>query len=75
MKKLYTILTILCLAKSAIFAEKIGDIVKSGDTAYMLVCELNTPEANANFQRNINIMQPPYQNRGMLHNSGRIGVK
>ena len=57
MKKLYTILTILILVKSAIFAEKIGDIVKSGNNAYMLVCELNTPEANANFQRNINIMQ------------------
>ncbi len=45
---------------SAAFAsaqEKVGDIVKAGDTAYMLVCELKTPEQNVNFQRNINIMQ------------------
>lgn len=57
MKKSYLFLVGLILATSSLFAEKIGDIVKSGNTAYMLVCELNTPEQNANFQRNINIMQ------------------
>ncbi len=37
--------------------EKIGDMAKVGDTTYMLVCELKTPDQNLNFQRNLNIMQ------------------
>jgi len=56
MKK--TLLTIACAALAcAASAEKLGDVVKAGDTAYMLVCELNSPEKNAEFQRNLNIMQ------------------
>ena len=57
MKKSYLFLIGLLIASASLFAEKIGDVVKAGNSAYMLVCELNTPEQNANFQRNINVMQ------------------
>ena len=57
MKKTYLFLISLLIASTSLFAEKLGDVVKAGNSAYMLVCELNTPEQNANFQRNINIMQ------------------
>ena len=49
--------------------EKIGDIVKAGDTTYMLVCELSTPEQNANFQRNLNIMQSDSRAIDILKNA------
>ncbi len=56
MKKLFIFLFAI-LALSTSFAEKIGDVVKSGSNAYMLVREFNTAEENRNFQRNIEIMQ------------------
>ena len=57
MKKFITS-ALACAAAFGTFAqEKIGDTAKVGDTTYMFVCELKTPEENANFQRNLNIMQ------------------
>lgn len=57
MKKFITSV-LACAAAFGTFAqEKIGDTAKVGDTTYMFVCELKTPEENANFQRNLNIMQ------------------
>lgn len=57
MKKIHILLSILLVTTSSLIAEKLGDIVKTGNSAYMLVCELNTPEQNTLFQHNINIMQ------------------
>lgn len=42
---------------AATAAEKIGDVTKVGNSAYMLVREFNTPEQNSTFQRNLEIMR------------------
>jgi len=56
--KTISILAAITFATNVGFAqEKIGDIVKAGDTAYMLVREFNTPEQNDTFQRNLEIMR------------------
>ena len=57
MKKFITSALACAAAFGATAQEKIGDTAKVGDTTYMFVCELKTPEENANFQRNLNIMQ------------------
>ncbi len=56
MKKILTFLA-LSLSTLPAFAEKIGDITKSGDNAYMLVYEFKNPNQCAVFQQNINILQ------------------
>ena len=45
------------LAFATLAAEKIGDVTKVGNSAYMLVREFNTPEQNSTFQRNLEIMR------------------
>ncbi len=56
MKKTITFLTI-ALSLLPTFAEKIGDITKAGNNAYMLVYEFNTADQCAIFQQNINVLQ------------------
>lgn len=48
---------LVCLATPVRAAEKIGDVTKVGNSAYMLVREFNTPEQNSTFQRNLEIMR------------------
>ncbi len=56
MKKIIIFLAV-ALSTLSIFAEKVGDISKVGNNAYMLVCELNTAEQNVKFQHNLTVMQ------------------
>lgn len=57
--KTFTIIFAAMLAAmQTVFAEeKVGDITKVGNSAYMLVREFNTPEQNSTFQRNLEIMR------------------
>lgn len=69
MIKKLAISALTLVAAYAFAEEKVGDIIKAGDTTYMLVCELSTPEQNANFQRNLNIMQSDSRAIDILKNA------
>lgn len=51
-----TLFICLLLLPFATHAEKVGDVIKSGNTALMLVNILNTPEKNEAFQRDVEIV-------------------